>query len=101
MAAKSKKASKQLQLPPGLSPAEEAEWFDAHPEYWEGPDLIEEWVEPQHVRHTAAVNLRLPQEMIAALKAEAERRGMSYQWLIQTWLEERLAAEVHSAKPVQ
>jgi hypothetical protein len=80
-------------LPSGLSPAEEARWWDEHRGYWDtvaGPD---ERVGPARVRRTKPVNLRLPVEMIEALKEQAERRALPYQALIRMWLKERLDAE--------
>jgi predicted DNA binding CopG/RHH family protein len=88
--------SDRLEVSPGLSPAEEAEWWDAHKDFWDAPDIEFEVIEPQEVRPTADTHLRLPEDMLAALKAAADRRGISYHWLIRTWLDERLAAETPS-----
>jgi hypothetical protein len=93
MAARSKKATKQLRLPPGLSPAEEAEWWDAHPEYWDGPDIVAEWIGPLEVRHTQEVKLYLPVDLVATIKEQAARQDRSYQSLIRAWIDAGLAAE--------
>jgi predicted DNA binding CopG/RHH family protein len=73
-----------------LSPAEEARWWDEHPDYWESAEGRDERVEPARVRRTKPVNLRLPIEMIDELKREAERRAIPYQTLMRMWLKERL-----------
>ncbi len=95
MTAKPKKTN--LQLPPGLSPAEEARWWDAHRDYWDVADVHDERLDSLSVRRTKAVNLRLPIDMIEALKVEAARRSITYQTLINTWLKERLDAEARSS----
>ena len=48
------------------------------------------------MRRTKPVNLRLPVDMIEALKDEAARRALPYQTLIRMWLKERLDAETAS-----
>lgn len=40
------------------------------------------------------VSMRMPAEMVAALKHIAARRQMPYQAMIRTWLEEKLKAGV-------
>lgn len=79
--------------PPNLSPAEEAEWWFEHKDYWDQIDFEDEVVGPLEVRKTAPVTLRLPEDLIAALKEEAARQDIAYQTLIRIWLDERLAAE--------
>ncbi|MBI4496409.1 MAG: hypothetical protein HY689_00700 [Chloroflexi bacterium] len=81
------------QLPPGLSPAEEARWWDEHRDYWDAGETQDERIPPLHVQRTKPVNLRLPVAMIDALKQEAARRELPYQTLIRMWLKERLDAE--------
>jgi predicted DNA binding CopG/RHH family protein len=80
-------------LPPGLSPAEEARWWDAHRDYWETGDSADETGKLIVVRRTKPVNLRLPVDMIDELKRSASRRALPYQTLIRMWLRERLDAE--------
>ena len=63
-------------LPSGLTPAEEARWWDEHREYWDDTDHADERVEPARVSRTQPVNLRLPSELIERLKSEAERRSL-------------------------
>jgi predicted DNA binding CopG/RHH family protein len=81
------------QLPPGLSAAEEAQWWDVHRDYWDTVDARDERLDPSPVRRTKPINLRLPVEMIDVLKREAARRALPYQALIRMWLKERLDAE--------
>ena len=95
MTARSRKATEQL--PAGLSPTQEAEWWDAHKDYWDAPDVENEVVGPLSGRRTEDFRVRLPVDLIVGLKAEASRRNMSYQTLIRMWLDERLATEVRSA----
>lgn len=97
MAAKSKT---RLALPPGLTPAEEARWWDEHPEYWDTVGTPIEVVGPMPVRRTKPVNLRLPVDMIEILKREASIRAIPYQTLIRMWLQERLNTEA-AARPQQ
>lgn len=85
MTAKSKAS---LQLPQGLSPAEEARWWDEHDDFWETVEGPDEVVPPQQIQRTKPVNLRLPVDVIEALKVEAERRALPYQTLIRVWLKE-------------
>jgi hypothetical protein len=100
MSAKSKKGKEFEDLPPGLSKQEEAEWWDNHKDYWDQIDAVDEVLGPLQVRRTAPVtNLYLPLDLIAALKAEAERRGLAYQSVIRIWLDERLAAEAQANSP--
>jgi CopG antitoxin of type II toxin-antitoxin system len=89
----SAKSSINPQLPPGLSPAEEARWWDEHRDYWGAVEAVDEGVGPSQVRRTKPVNLRLPVDLIDALKREAGRRALPYQTLIRMWLKERLDAE--------
>ncbi len=80
-------------LPTGLSPVEEARWWDEHPEYWDVVPAVDERVESLPVQRTKPVNLRLPVDMIDALKQAGARRALPYQTLIRMWLKERLDAE--------
>ena len=91
MAARSKTDPR---LPAGLSPAEEARWWDEHRGYWDTVEAPDERMNPSRVRRTKPVNLRLPVDMIDGLKDEAARRALPYQTLIRMWLKERLDAEV-------
>jgi hypothetical protein len=81
------------QLPSGLSPAEEARWWDEHREYWDATKAPDERVDAPRARRTKPVNLRLPVDMIDELKHAAARRALPYQTLIRVWLKERLDAE--------
>jgi predicted DNA binding CopG/RHH family protein len=90
MSAKSKAKS---ELPLGLSTAEEARWWDEHPDVWDNNEVQNEVIGPSRVQRTKPVNLRLPVEMITTLKREAAKRALPYQTLIRMWLKERLNAE--------
>ena len=83
----------RLQLPQGLTPEEEARWWDEHPEYWEVVGTELEWIGPQAVRHATPVTLVLPDDLITALKAQADGHAVPYQTLIRQWLQERLDTE--------
>jgi predicted DNA binding CopG/RHH family protein len=90
MTAKSKSRER---LPVGLSPEQEADWWDEHRDYWQDVDTPNEHIEPAKIRRTKPVNLRLPVDMIAALKREGAWRALPYQTLVRMWLKERLDAE--------
>ena len=90
MTARSKSSQK---LPAGLSPAEEARWWDEHRDYWDTVEGSDERVDPAPVRRTKPVTLRLPVDMIDRLKHDAAKRSLPYQTLIRMWLQERLEAE--------
>lgn len=96
------KSGARPQLPPGLSPKEEADWWYQHRDelFPEDADDSEYEVVHLRVRRTAPANLRLPVDLLDALKHEAARQGISHQWLIKTWLEERLAQQVAADEPV-
>lgn len=87
------KSKASPQLPGGLSPAEEARWWDEHRDYWDSAEGRDERIEGVQVRRTKPVNLRLPVDMIEALRRQAERRALPYQTLIRMWLKERLDQE--------
>lgn len=89
------KPKTSLRLPPGLSPAEEARWWDDHPEYWDQFDESElEVVNLGPIRRTQRLPyLRLPIDLVDSIKAQAVARETTYQRLIQSWLEERLEDE--------
>jgi len=93
MTAKSKTDPSASGGPSGLTPAEEARWWDEHRDYWDVPETPDERIGPLLVRRTKPVNLRLPVDLIDALKREAARRALPYQTLIRMWLKERLDAE--------
>lgn len=88
----------ELRLPSGLSPREEAKWWEEHWDYWDRAVAEDEVVQPAPVRRTKAVNLRLPVDMIEVLKREAARRAIPYQTLIRMWLQERLNAEAERSR---
>ena len=80
-------------LPSGLSPAAEARWWDEHETFWETTATPDEFVPPQQSHRTRPVNLRLPIDMVEALKVVAARHSLPYQTLIRMWLKERLDEE--------
>lgn len=83
-------------VPPQLSPAEEARWWDEHWDYWDKVGNEDELVMPSKIRRTKPVNLRLPVDMIDALKRAAALRALPYQTLIRMWLKEQLDAEARN-----
>lgn len=92
------KPSAELRFPAGLSPTEEARWWDDHPEYWDQPDVETKLLEPQKMRRTTDLPyLRLPVDLVEGIKEKAVSRGVGYLWLIQMWLQERLEAEQKAA----
>lgn len=87
------KSETKPRLPQGLSPSEEAAWWDAHRDYWMARESSDELVESAPIRRTRPVNLRLPVDLIDGLKLVAARRDLPYQTLVRLWLRERLEAE--------
>jgi len=85
-----KSEAERLRLPAGLSPADEARWWDEHKGFWRSVEMPDEVRPPQPARRTEPVMLRLPVEMTDHLKREAAKRSLSYQTLIRLWLQERL-----------
>ncbi len=67
-------------------------------DFWENHDSTEfvDWdnaklaVFPNLKPTTKPISLRLPEGMLAAIKAEANKRDVPYQSLIKIWLSERL-----------
>ena len=99
MTDKSEVSSNHLKLPAGLSPVDEARWWDQHPEYWDAVAEGDALTASSAVRRTKPVTLRLPVAMVAELKRAAAQRAIPYQTLVRMWLRERLTAEGHPAPP--
>ena len=91
------RSESEPRIPAGLSPAEEARWWDEHHDYWDTVEGSDERVHPAPVRRTKPVNLRLPIDMIDRLKYVAAKRSLPYQTLIRMWLQERLDEEPRKA----
>lgn len=87
------KSKAKATMPQGLPLAEEARWWDEHRDYWDRVETQEERGGSLKVHRTKPVNLRLPVDMIEALKRQATRRALPYQTLIRMWLKERLDSE--------
>jgi predicted DNA binding CopG/RHH family protein len=88
------KPGANLKLPRGLSPDEEAQWWEDHWDDLEWTEANVQVVPPRVIRRSAPVDrLRLPVDVLDALKRQAEAQGTSHQRLIRAWLEERLAAD--------
>lgn len=84
------------ELPKLSSESELAEWIGSH-DTSEYMDDLEEVAEEIQIRRTPRVNetlgLLLNQNELDAIKRVAERKGVSYRTLIQTWLIEKLQQE--------
>ncbi len=75
-------------------------WWDEHRHVL--TQAASEWerVEPEPVRHTTSLPyLRLPRDLMEAIQQCALAHGISYQRLIQQWLEERLEVERQPVAP--
>jgi len=77
----------QLSLPQGLTPEEEACWWDEHPEYWDDLDTDFEVIEGLQVRATQEVKLFLPVDMVTAVKELAAREQRTYQSVLREWVD--------------
>jgi predicted DNA binding CopG/RHH family protein len=66
-------------------------------------DELEEVAQKIVVRRThpvkKSVGLRLPADYVEAIKQTAERKGVPYQALLQTWLAEKLRQEAPDLLP--
>ena len=89
-------------LPEFESDEEAAAWFDSHDS---APymDVMEETDEKFEVIRTAFftrhVEVRLRSDYLDAIQAAAERKGVPYQTLVQTWLLEKLSQEAPDLLP--
>jgi predicted DNA binding CopG/RHH family protein len=89
-------------LPEFKTDEEAAEWFDQHDS---APfmDELEEASEKFEITRTAfttrPVDIRLRSDYLAAIQAVAERKGVPYQRLVQTWLMEKLNQEAPDLLP--
>ncbi|HRJ42189.1 MAG TPA: CopG family antitoxin, partial [Caldilineaceae bacterium] len=75
-----------------------ADWVDTHDtaEYMdEMEDADETFVVKRTHFTTKPLDVRLRTDLFAAIVDAAERRGIPYQMLVQTWLRERVMQETH------
>lgn len=49
-------------------------------------------------RESVAISLRLPAKMLDILREFARRRGIGYQVLMKTWLDDRIRSEAHQLR---
>ena len=80
-------------LPAGLSPEEKARYRDERRDHLNSLDARTQRLIPPRVERTKPINIRLPVDLLEALRQEAAHRGLPYQTLIRIWLTERLDAE--------
>jgi predicted DNA binding CopG/RHH family protein len=68
-------------------------------EFWENNDSTEylDWSKSEQVifpnlkKTTKAISLRLPEDLLAKIKVEANKRDVPYQSLMKVWLAEKAA----------
>ncbi|MGI8527454.1 MAG: BrnA antitoxin family protein [Pseudolabrys sp.] len=85
---------------PALKPVPKFRSEAQERKFWETHDSTAyvDWNKAQHVRlpnlklSTAAISLRLPQDLLDRIKVAANRRDVPYQSLIKVWLAEKLDA---------
>ncbi|MCL4830986.1 MAG: BrnA antitoxin family protein [Caldilineaceae bacterium] len=85
-------------LPEFRTEEELADWVDTHDtaEYMdEMEDADETFVVKRTHFTTKPLDVRLRTDLFAAIVDAAERRGIPYQMLVQTWLRERVMQETH------
>lgn len=73
-----------------------AEWVDTHdtaPYMDEMEDAEETFPIKQTKFETRPLDVRLRSDLYTALETTAERKGIPYQMLVQTWLREKLLEE--------
>lgn len=83
-------------IPEFATEEELAAWVDSHdtaPFFDDLDDARETFVVTKTQFVTKPLDIRLRLDLYAALEIVAERRGIPYQMLIQTWLREKLLQE--------
>lgn len=83
-------------LPEFATEEELAAWVDTHdtaPYFDEMEDVEEPFVVTRTQFATKPLDIRLRSDLYAAIETAAERKGIPYQMLIQTWLREKLMQE--------
>ncbi len=90
---------KRLTIPKFRTEAEEAEWWDSHPEV--ATEIMKRALKSGKARRGVplkTVTMRLPVPDIKAAQDLAERKGLRYQTYIKMLLHEALERERHSAE---
>ena len=91
-------AKKQVTIPKFRSEAEEAEWWDSHPEV--ATDIMKRALKSGKARRKVplkTVTMRLPLPDLKTAQDLAERKGLPYQTYIKMLLHEALERERRSA----
>lgn len=89
-------------LPDFQSDEELINWFDTHDtsDYLDEMETVEkDFVVIRTPFLTSPVDLHLRSDFFHAIETLADRRGIPYQLLIQTWLKEKLAQEAPELLP--
>ncbi len=89
-------------LPSFQSDEDVAAWFDTHDtaDYIDEMDAADEsFVVIRTEFATRPLDVRLRSDFLDAIESLAERRGIPYQRLIQTWLAEKLSQETSEPLP--
>ncbi len=92
-----------LKLPVFATDKDAAEWFTAHdtaPYMDDLEDVTEEFRALRRRPVWKSARLRVSADYLEAIKTAAERRGIPYQTLVQTWLAEKLRQEAPDLLPV-
>ena len=92
--------NKQVTIPKFRTEAEEAEWWDSHPEV--ATEIMKRALKSGKARRAVplkTVTMRLPVPDIKTAQDLAERKGLRYQTYIKMLLHEALERERHSALP--
>lgn len=89
-------------LPDFKNDDELADWFDSHDSAPYMDDMKEAEEKFEVIRTTFVtrpVDVRLRSDYLEAIQEVAERKGVPYQILVQTWLLEKLAQEAPDLVP--
>jgi len=89
-------------LPEFKTDEEAATWFDQHDTapYMDDLEEVDETFKVVRTRFvTKPVDVRLRADYLAAIQELAERKGVPYQSLVQTWLVEKLTQEAPDLLP--
>ncbi len=91
-----------IEIPTFKTDKEAAEWFDTHDTapYMDSLEKVKERIVVIRSWPPAgSLGVRLPAEYLEAIKKAADRKGVPFQMLIQTWLAEKLEQEVPDLMP--
>lgn len=90
-------------LPQFNTEEEEIAWFDTHDtaEYMDEMEEVDETFDVILTRLTTRLTIKLPAPYVEAIRAYADRKGLTYQTVVRAWLLDRLRQEAPDLVPQQ